>query len=348
MKITAKALVFVTSAPTLQSTLKEMNKMTRKITIVTHGDFDGAATAALTIARLKAVGIANENEIDVIFTQPFLVDKVVIPENTTHVFVNDLAVNNRNPQMTKNFITSLGDKLISWIDHHEGWNMIKTDNRFNIATSAPACAVIAADGSLIVSGTPRLQELVMDAITADTRKGTLSPNGQLVEDAMKADLGNDDTRLAVVKFMLGDESQRIILETAAKAYAAVLAETHRLCGFYEVDGDIAIKYTREDSENRADSNYAGIDYIGTCAIVDTRNSAPHDRTKLLLIGEELATFAIVIGVSPHGGTENITIATKSDVNLVKLFNLPSGAPFRVTLPFDRLEEVAEKLENGEE
>jgi len=44
------------------------------------------------------------------------------------------------------------------------------------------------------------------------------------------------------------------------------------------------------------------------------------------------------------GQEGLTIATsRKDVNLVELFRLGSGAPFRVSLPGSRLDEVLERL-----
>jgi hypothetical protein len=64
---------------------------------------------------------------------------------------------------------------------------------------------------------------------------------------------------------------------------------------------------------------------------------------LLLAGQKLAPFAVVVTVHPQQG-EGLTIATScKDVNLVELFGLGSGAPFRVSLPAKRLEEALAKL-----
>ena len=63
----------------------------------------------------------------------------------------------------------------------------------------------------------------------------------------------------------------------------------------------------------------------------------------MLAGQKLATFAVVKTINPETGEKMVTIATKSDTNLVELFGLGSGAKFRVSLPVDRLNEVLEKI-----
>jgi len=323
----------------------------KDILVIAHGDFDGIASVVLLLKRLDI----SVEKVEIVFTQPFLVDKVKIPDDIEKVYVVDLAANNRNPEMTERFIESLGDRLVEWCDHHEGWSK-KDDDRFVIHPTAPACAVILGSGM-----PPRisyLQETVNDAIAADTRKGEMSETGQLIERAVKSDMGNDALRVAAVWLLMGDESQRPILETAAKAYAAIVAETQRLAGFYHIDGsEIRIFGTRNFITE--DEEVAGRDYPGKVAVVDVPDTYAreygqelppghdYDLTQLLLAGQELASFAVVKTVSPHTGEEMVTIATKSKTNLVELFGLPSGAPFRVSLPADRLEDVVEKLHNLE-
>ena len=68
-----------------------------------------------------------------------------------------------------------------------------------------------------------------------------------------------------------------------------------------------------------------------------------DLTSLLLKGQEYAKFAVVKTKDQKTGMYLITIATNSKTNLVEFFGLPSGAPSRVTLPADRLEEAIKKL-----
>ena len=86
------------------------------IQIVAHGDIDGVTSAAILFGQLAI----EPEDINVVFTQPFLVDKVVIPDKVDQVYVVDIAINNRDPEMTADFVRRLGGKLVRWYDHHEG------------------------------------------------------------------------------------------------------------------------------------------------------------------------------------------------------------------------------------
>ena len=289
-----------------------------KILIVAHGDLDGMTSAALLAEQL---GIESK-DLSVVFTQPFLVDQVVIPSEIEKVYVVDLAVNNRDVEMTARFIERFGDKLVQWIDHHHGWDDKVYDKRFVIDPTAPACAAMLGNG---------YDTRVQDAIASDTRKLELLPTGQLIDRAIKSDMSEDGIRLWAVKLLMGAEQFRNPLEMAEKAYELVENETTRLSRGFMVDGSIC--YNPVDNE-----------VIGCVAFVDTTNSThKYDLTQLLLAGQGLAHFAVVKIVNSRDNEEMITIATKSGVNLVELFELLSGAPFRVTLPVERLEEAVEKI-----
>jgi len=284
--------------------------------IVAHGDLDGITSAALLAEQL---GIESE-DLNVVFTQPFLVDKIVIPDEVEKVYVVDIAINNRDPAMTHKFIADLGSRLARWYDHHEGWSD-GVDNRF-IIKPVKANAILLSEF---------FDRRVTDAIVADTREGELSPTGQLIERAIKSDMSNDTIREWAVKLLMGDETYRAPLKAAEQAYQLVENETYRLSHGYMVDGNICY--------SPGDKNVGKVAYIDA-----TESNHAYDLTQLLLAGQKLATFAVVKTLNPVTSEEMITVATKSKTNLVELFGLPSGAPFRVTLPVERLEEVLRKLE----
>lgn len=290
----------------------KMVKIIRGPLIVAHGDMDGIASAVLQAGLLNI----SPEDLMVVFCQPFTVDKIKIPEDVEQVYVVDIAVNNRDPQMTERFIENLGDKLAVWTDHHQGWPE-KYKNvknwHFYIREDVGACANLFAGKSHFAVK----DAIVADAVAADTRTGTLSPRSQLIEQACKANMSDDSIRVAAVKWLLGDESQKVTLEAAAAKYAAIQKETQRLAATYTVDGKVAT--------------------------VDARSSHEHDLTQLLLAGQKLAEFAIAKVTDPRSKEERITIATQSKVDLVKLFGLPSGAPFRISLEVARFPEVLEKL-----
>ena len=282
--------------------------MAKRNLLVCHGDLDGIISAVCAIQYFElALG-----ETEITFVQPFTVDKVAVSDEVEKVFVIDVAVNNRDPEMTKNFLRRIGDRLVRWIDHHQGWSADLTgySPAFLIIPKARSCASILYNG---VNA-----DLVDDAEVADTRSGRLSWRAQLIEQATKANMADDNIRLMAVKWLLGDESAREGLEVAAKKYAEIQAETKRLAATFRVTGKVAL--------------------------VDARESTyQYDLTQLLLAGQKLAPFAVVVTVHPQQG-EGLTIATsRKDVNLVELFDLGSGAPFRVSLPIKRLDEALAKL-----
>ncbi len=278
-----------------------------------HGDFDGVASAAL---KGKQLGISAE-EIRVIFTQPFLVGKLIIPDDIEEIYVVDIAPNKDNIQMTKSFIEALGERLKVWYDHHIGWNTPETSGLTTaqggkvVAQTARACAAMLG---------PSSDELVQDAIIADTREGQLSPRGLLIEQACKANIQDDSIRVAAVKLLLGDESQKAVLEKAALKYVAIQRETERLVATYAITGKVAV--------------------------IDTRDKSVYgsfDMTQLLLAGQKKAPFAVALFTDPKKKENRVIVATQSGKNLVELFGLSSGAPFRIDLEVARLPEILEKL-----
>jgi hypothetical protein len=282
-------------------------KKMKKITIVSHGDLDGIISTVLLIKKFRLESLFKKDEVEIIFTQPWTVDK--INPQGEKIFVVDIAVNNKNPEMTKEFISRIVDKLVAWYDHHQGWTEEITQGNpaFVIDPLAKSCAEI-------IGGDP---ELIGDAIAADRREGSLSSKAQLIEIAIKSDLKDNTTRLFAVRWLLGDETVYDYLEKKAKNYEKMLVETQELV-----------------------QNFKKIEKV---AIVDARGRRA-DLTQLLLKGEEIADFAVVLYSSE--GEELIEIATKrKDVNLVTVFGLPSGAPFRISLPTSKfsLEFVIEKL-----
>lgn len=285
--------------------MEKQIKQIMRTMLITHGDLDGIISAVCMVRKFELQVLTE----DLIFVQPFTVDKVAIPDDMKRIFVVDVAVNNRDPKMTKDFISRIGNRLGAWYDHHEGWTdkIIGGNSAFIINANAGSCAEI-------IGGDPALVE---DATAADTRKGILSSRAQLIEQAMKANMEDDSIRLAAYQALFGDDGAWIQLETAAKKYAEIQAETERLVATYRL--------------------------IGKVALVDTRKSNhPYDLTQLLLAGQKMAPFAIALTI--HQQDDGLTIATsRKDVNLVELFKLGSGAPFRVFLPAKRLKEVLTKL-----
>lgn len=270
--------------------------------IITHGDLDGVISATLLMGKL----LAQWDDTLVVFTQPNTVDKIEIPDCISQVFVADIAMNNRNVEMTTQFIAKMGNRLALWYDHHKGWTEeIKKDNRFVIGTTSSCAELIRGNAALIA-----------DAIAADTRTGVLSKKGQLVEQAIKANSQDDAIRQIAVKYLLGYPEMKKSLKIAAKKYAAILHKTKKVK--FQIHGNLAL--------------------------ADIRKAVSQiDITQLLLRGQQKADYAAVVTTRPQGGEGIIVATSRKDVDLINMFGLPSGATFRVTLPAERLEEIVKKL-----
>lgn len=285
----------------------------KQVLVVAHGDLDGVVSAALEMKR-SGLSVAKTQ---MVFTQPFLVDKIMISEKTEKIYVLDIAPNNRDVKMTREFIERISDRLEYWVDHHQGWRIVLQEldeeekRKFSIFENSESTARIIAVESTFPSDFP-VKQLVSDANASDTRQGELSERGRLIEEAIKADLSDDSVRLSAVRWIVNgcreDEDYKRLLE-AQKRYQGVQEETERLASKYDIHDGIAV--------------------------VDVRNAVgDYDRTQLLIRGEQIAPTrtAVVLGKNPQN-EEVITIATMDrKVNLVNLFGLPSGAAFRVSLP----------------
>lgn len=297
--------------------LEALEAMAEKnVLVVAHGDLDGVVSAALAMGRFGL----NLETTEIVFSQPYLVDKVEVPEKIEKVFVVDIAVNNRDPEMTRKFIEKMDDRglLGIWCDHHQGWPTEIVGRIDFWIKETEACAEMLGDLDD--------SKWITDAIVSDTREGELSEQGQLIEQAMKADLSDDTVREAAVRWIVNGcekDSDYQRLQEAQGIYQKVQAETEELAKQYKVRNGVAVVDVREAVED-------------------------YDRTQLLLKGEQMVPTktAVLLGKNPEG-EEIVTVATMDKaMNLVDLFGLPSGAPFRVSLPAANgwtVEKVIEKL-----
>jgi hypothetical protein len=275
--------------------------MKNKNLLVSHGDVDGVISAALLVERHQL----NLQETDVVFTQPFLVEKVKT-DGYEQIYICDLAVNNREPQMTQNFIKSMGDRLYVWYDHHQGWiNSGLTDERFIIDESAPSCATIIGGN----------QKWIEAANAIDSRKGH-SDLGQLLDQAMRVNLSDEEVRRYALEYLLG-QNDGSLLQKKQKEYKAIQEKTRQLVDSGEVRGQVLV--------------------------VDTRGHEGFDRTQLCLLGYERAPYVCLLGTTPPPEKVTTLVATNTKTNLVEVFGLQSGAPFRIGMEGDHVERVINTL-----
>lgn len=199
--------------------------------IVFTGSVDGQATSA---ALMNKIG----HEVSTTPTQAFEVDKIDVdklPANSVVAFV-DLAVNNKNRQMTADFVARLiaaGHKLVAVIDEHsrEDWlEVLGTFEGLIIEPQSQAAGVFKSSGAILKAALGELAselaiELCDDADAGD-RMDFSTHFGGLINMAIKSDIFNNARRMYMVKhFAFNREPDAQIVEWAQE-YDKVIIPNH--------------------------------------------------------------------------------------------------------------------------
>ena len=250
-------------------------------------------------------------------------------------------------KITKKLIDGLGDRLAMWIDHHDHalHAAYRADPRFILATKAQhgacpemvtperveragpidtICCHVDFDGlcsaaKWIRGGMEPYPGADEDARAIDTRLGTPSSLGSMLDRALRVRPKDDSLKTRVVHFLASGADDA----TAHQELAAIAAGYDAL---QDQAGQLAEKYR----------------IFGGVAVVDVRgHSRPFDKTELLLLGQEHARVAVV-----HDA-RTVTIAARFDsgIDLLSLFQLEGGMPTRISLPAGRLRDVLDRLSN---
>ncbi|MFO0630969.1 MAG: hypothetical protein U0325_35820 [Polyangiales bacterium] len=250
-------------------------------------------------------------------------------------------------KVTGAFLTGLGDRLAAWVDHHDHayHARYRGDPRFVLCTKAEhgACPemvtpelvarVGAVDSVLCHTDLDGLYAAAKwarggvepypgaddDARAVDTRIGSPSQLGGLIDRALRVD-ARDPSRLSmIVRFLAEgarDDNARGDIADIAARYDAVAARTQGLAAErYRVHGGVA-----------------------WCEVDDVP-PRDFDKTELLLLGQQRATISVVVD------TQNVSAAAAFDsgVNLLAMFGVAGGMPTRVSVPRSRYGEVREAL-----
>lgn len=294
----------------------------------------------------------------IIFTQPFLVGAPLAEKAKGRVVVLDLAFNAGSPQgkgtneeqlaaTTAAFIDTLGERLMGWLDHHPHavWPEYGDDPRFWLVSreEAPACPplitpewvstiglvdTIVAHGDFdgvmsvvkfLLGGIEPYSGADNDAIAADTRRGEMTVAGREYDQAMKANLADNEVRQAIVTELVSaaltgkpDHDAAYTVNAAKARYAAIQVETERLAALYQIEGKTAV--------------------------VDAAEAKPFDLTALLMVGQKKAEVAIARNT--QRGVAQVTIAGPPIWDFRQAFGLIGGMPNRVNIADRSLEEVA--------
>ncbi|MCI0569986.1 MAG: hypothetical protein L0Y66_04480 [Myxococcaceae bacterium] len=251
-------------------------------------------------------------------------------------------------KVTLPFLRGLGERLAVWVDHHDHVKQseYRDDARFVLSTKAEhgACPemvtpeLVARTGPVdtvlchsdfdglysaakwLRGGLEPYPGADDDARVVDTRVGTASALGQMVDRALRADPTDESIRHRLVRFLVGgarDESLRADLAQAAETFAKKEGVTRALAEHYVVHGRTAL-----------------------CDVSGVSVPAPgFDKTLLLLLGQERAQVAIVADV------QSVTLATGYDsgINFLTLLGVTGGMPTVLSVPRDRLSTALKAL-----
>ena len=279
-----------------------------KNVIICHGDGDGVISGAIILASLNG-------ETKIVITQPFLLDKINIEEDVEEIYVVDIAVNNKDVDMTLSFAKKYVNQIVLWVDHHAGSEILSgiLSGKLIFEVTEPSCP------SLLAKFGYDVPVEWLNAANASDRP-TDYPVTPLSERYNKA------FKVSLIELQDGN---RTAIENVQRAFIEELAS-----GF---DSEIITNYGSRYEPIMAATKAAatalaellpgvGITILGEAKV---------DKTLLCTEGYKKHSVVVVQFSSFETGEPVTMIATnRKDLNLVQVFGLPSGAPFRVNLNGD--------------
>ncbi|EDM78353.1 hypothetical protein PPSIR1_09241 [Plesiocystis pacifica SIR-1] len=246
---------------------------------------------------------------------------------------------------TGKFITQLGDRLARWVDHHDhpAHPEFADDPRFVLATKAehgacpemideelvrdtgPVDTVVAhfdLDGlyaavKWILGGREPYPGADDDARAVDTRIGPVGPEATAIDKALRAHYRDEVLKQRIIRYLvegLKPGPEREAIAKAAADYDRMAARSVAIADSYAVEGELAV-------------------------VSVPGGAGDFDKTELLLLGQKLATVAVVV----DGGNVSIAAPFDSGLNFVDLLDLGGGMPTRVNVPRKRLDDSLAKI-----
>ncbi len=197
--------------------------------IIAVGSVDGILTTA---AMLRLIG--NEN-IDLLFTQAFAVDKIDVAalQPSRKIAFVDLAVNNRDKAMTKNFVTALqnaGHEIVAVCDEHcrEDWfEILGNFDGLAIEPQSQAKGVFKSSGAVLRNAVGNLLDdhgrELCEAADAGDRMDFSTHFGGVVNQAVKSRIADDTRRVHLAKHFSQNQNSDETILGWIKEYEVILA-----------------------------------------------------------------------------------------------------------------------------
>lgn len=218
--------------------------------VIAVGSVDGVLTTA------AALRLNGNPEIEVVFCQAFTVDKLPVSTwNNRKVVLVDLAVNNRDPAMTKNFVEALraGDnEIIAIIDEHDRKAWLEVLGTFEGLAIEPQSQIdeggpkssgevlrraLEADGKEINGHT---LQLLRDADAAD-RMDFSGPFAAIVNQAVKSAITDDSRRVRLAWHFSMNTVPDTKIDGWVAEYEEILRNHKRIFGNRQGLGDNIVR-----------------------------------------------------------------------------------------------------------
>ena len=289
------------------------------VLILAHGDLDGIGSGLAMYEILKP----NCIHIEKVFTLPHYLSKHTDCEGYDLIVLVDLAINNRSVQMAFNFMNKYAGRVV-WIDHHYLSRSLRrrtADYTHYINRRKKSCIELIWELFPNFKYSPKVEEIM--------QLGHLTDQGQgrnLYNKALKVNLRAEETRYEIwdyaVRAVAGLELERRLLER------------------------LRFKEVRYEEVER--NSQDAIDKFGQfhdrIAIVDIINYSAYTVDKTLIPFLLYDTYDVVVTKylekkKKKNTTKKtklreyltISVAPKCKLNLLNVFNLQSGAEFRITI-----------------
>ena len=280
--------------------------------IISHGDLDGVVSAVM----LHQIIRPEYDNIEVIWSQPYWVADTRYTGDLgmyDNIFISDIALNNRNIGSVMRFIQKYKGRII-WYDHHFGWskyNIYRTAQfKMYVDERAKSCVEVIRKVHPKIQYLEKVNGLIKLAHETDQGK-----TNNLFHKALKINPKNNESRYEIFRYGIslnGGELERqalVSLKIKANKYSSIMMP----------NTDTVL---REDSKRK--DNVLFIDIRG-------RKRFPIDKTLLFFKGYDSGCPHVALRFHSKSNEECLTIATKTNINLVKRFKLPSGQAYRITL-----------------
>ena len=265
----------------------------KRILIISSKSLDALVSISCIIKNLMNNGNPNEIVIDIKFIQPLEINTIKTKKHD-EIYVINIGINKLNQEVILDFIKN--EKIMNWYDNHNEWKDIE-DTRLIIDTSKSCIELTSDDPELA-----KLGKLI--------REGRLSENRELYmfDIALKSDKSDETIRYDILHFLLKNDAKiKKRIEKKARKFEKLLDNNHKLL---------------DDSK-----------LIDDILFIDARNIKSYDKNHLLAEAYGNAPYIMIFDIDQETNKPIITISANAKTDLMELFGLSNGNPFKISIPF---------------